>query len=152
MNIYLFDINRTLAPSGSNINSEFQTFFIDWMTDKHVILVTESEKNDTVSQIGEVIWTASKRVYQSNANIQYRGSTGPDAMWLSQRGANDRIKSNVLDDFDYYRTNHWNTCHVTYFGTDSQTIEKLENEWNTSNKTYTVHQPNAYTDTWDILK
>ena len=150
MNIYLFDVEQSLAPIGSNIDIDFQTFFLNWMPNKHVILVASSEKDVTVSQIGQTIWTASKRVYQSNANIQYRGSTGPDEKPLSVR--TDRNKCEILDDFDYYREHYWNTCHVTYFGTDDKTIKKLTDEWSTTNKTHTIHQPNVYTDTWDVLK
>jgi hypothetical protein len=157
MNTYIFDIEQSLTPLGTNINTEFQTFFIEWMIGKNILLVTSAEKDDTVSQIGQTMWEGCTRIYQSNANIQYRGRTtsaprpgGINQKALSVRG--DRNKSLILDDVDYYTTTHFNTCHVTYFGTDSQTIEKLENEWNTSNKTHTVHQTNTYTDTWDVLK
>ena len=150
MNIYLFDIEQSLAPIGSNIDTDFQAFFIDWMADKHVILVASSEKDETVSQIGEAIWTASRRVYQSNGNIQYRGSTGPDEKPLSIH--TDRSKFEILDDFNFYRQNYWGTCHVVYFGTDDETIQKLMDEWRTPDKTHVSYQFTTYTDTWNVLK
>ena len=157
MNTYIFDIEQSLTPIGTNINTEFQTFFIEWMIGKNILLVTSAEKDDTVSQIGQAMWEGCTRIYQSNATKQYRGRTtsdwrpgGINGNFLSH--IEDRNKSLILDDIDYYTTTYFTTCHVTYFGTDSQTIEKLENEWNTSNKTHTVHQPSVYTNTWDILK
>ena len=51
MIIYLFDINGTLAPADSTMNSEFQTFFLDWMKDKHVVLTSKSGKSFIVSRL-----------------------------------------------------------------------------------------------------
>jgi len=148
MNMYIFDINKSLATPGSIINTEFQTFFKDWMIGKYIILVTESEKKATVTQIGEDIWTTSNLVYQLNANIQYRHHGEA----ITRRGANDRIKADILDDAKWC-TDSWTIDgNVIYFGTDAQTITKLSNEWNTLYNTHTIHQTTTYTDTWDILK
>lgn len=68
MRNFVFDIDGTLTPSRLPINKEFETFFIKWMIDKNVYLVTGSDKEKTVEQIGEKIWTSAKRVYQSCGN------------------------------------------------------------------------------------
>tara|TARA_Y100000004_G_scaffold193680_1_gene256678 strand:- start:596 stop:739 length:144 start_codon:yes stop_codon:yes gene_type:complete len=41
---YIFDIDGTLTPSRLKINLEFETFFLNWMKNKEVILVTGSDK------------------------------------------------------------------------------------------------------------
>ena len=68
---YIFDIDGTLTPSRLRIDQEFETFFLKWMKNKEVILVTGSDKDKTIEQVGEKIWTRAKRVYQSCGNAVY---------------------------------------------------------------------------------
>ncbi len=71
--IYLFDIDGTLTPSRLRIDPEFEQFFLQWMKDREVIFVTGSDKEKTVEQVGEKIWTRASRVYQSCGNAVYQG-------------------------------------------------------------------------------
>ena len=70
---YLFDIDGTLTPSRLRIDPEFEKFFLDWMKNKDVIFVTGSDKDKTIEQVGEKIWTNVKRAYQSCGNAVYEG-------------------------------------------------------------------------------
>ena len=65
---YIFDVDGTLTPSRLAINSDFQLFFQKWMKNKKVYLVTGSDKEKTVEQIGEILWNSVTRVYQSCGN------------------------------------------------------------------------------------
>ncbi len=65
---YIFDIDGTLTPSRLPIDTEFKAFFLNWLKDKNVYLVTGSDKDKTVEQIGNEIWSSVKRVYQSCGN------------------------------------------------------------------------------------
>ena len=71
--IYLFDIDGTLTPSRLRIDPEFEQFFLQWMKDKDVIFVTGSDKDKTIEQVGEKIWTRAQRIYQSCGNAVYQG-------------------------------------------------------------------------------
>jgi len=71
--IYLFDIDGTLTPSRLRIDPEFEQFFLRWMFDKEVVFVTGSDKDKTIEQVGEKIWTKASRVYQSCGNAVYQG-------------------------------------------------------------------------------
>ena len=71
--IYLFDIDGTLTPSRLRIDLEFEQFFLNWMGDKDVIFVTGSDKEKTIEQVGEKIWTRASRIYQSCGNAVYQG-------------------------------------------------------------------------------
>jgi len=68
---YVFDIDGTLTPSRLPINKEFKKFFLKWMEDKEVYLVTGSSKDMTIEQIGEKIWKKATRCYQSCGNAVY---------------------------------------------------------------------------------
>ena len=70
---YIFDIDGTLTPSRLRIDPEFEIFFLEWMKDKNVYLVTGSDKDKTIEQVGEKIWTNVKRAYQSCGNAVYEG-------------------------------------------------------------------------------
>ena len=70
---YIFDIDGTLTPSRLRIDPEFEIFFLEWMKDKNVYLVTGSDKDKTIEQVGEKIWTRASRVYQSCGNAVYQG-------------------------------------------------------------------------------
>jgi len=72
--IYLFDIDGTLTPSRLRIDPEFEQFFLQWMKDKEVIFVTGSDKEKTIEQVGEKIWTRAQRIYQSCGNAVYQGA------------------------------------------------------------------------------
>ena len=53
---YVFDVDGTLTPSRLPINKKFKEFFLEWMEGKKVYLITGSDKDKTIEQIGEEIW------------------------------------------------------------------------------------------------
>lgn len=68
---YIFDVDGTLTPSRLPIDKGFESFFLEWMKDKNVYLVTGSDKDKTIEQVGEKIWNNCTRVYQSCGNAVY---------------------------------------------------------------------------------
>ena len=68
---YIFDIDGTLTPSRLPIDKKFKKFFIEWMENKSVYLVTGSDKEKTIEQIGTEIWNNCTRAYQSCGNAVY---------------------------------------------------------------------------------
>lgn len=65
---YIFDIDGTLTPSRLPIDPDFEIFFKKWIINKNVYLVTGSDKEKTIEQIGFDIWVSVKRAYQSCGN------------------------------------------------------------------------------------
>jgi phosphomannomutase len=65
---YIFDIDGTLTPSRLPIHPDFEIFFKQWIINKNVYLVTGSDKEKTIEQIGVDIWNSVKRAYQSCGN------------------------------------------------------------------------------------
>ena len=68
---YIFDVDGTLTPSRLPIDNEFKTFFLEWMEGKNVYLLTGSDKDKTIEQVGKEIWTKVNRAYQSCGNAVY---------------------------------------------------------------------------------
>ena len=92
--IYLFDIDGTLTPSRLRIDPEFEQFFLEWMKDKDVIFVTGSDKDKTIEQVGEKIWTNASRVYQSCGNAVYQGG---QLIHKNQFDLNPELKKLLLE-------------------------------------------------------
>ncbi len=73
MKHFLFDVDGTLTPARSKIDKKFKKFFADWTTfqkeeGNEVFLVTGSDKEKTVEQIGIDLYRHMNGVYQNSGN------------------------------------------------------------------------------------
>ena len=50
---YVFDVDGTLTHARKEMTPDFKSWFIEWMEDKNVYLVTGSDRPKTIEQIGE---------------------------------------------------------------------------------------------------
>tara|TARA_A100001015_G_scaffold198210_1_gene221132 strand:- start:294 stop:575 length:282 start_codon:yes stop_codon:yes gene_type:complete len=66
--IYIFDVDGTLTPSRNPMDKDFKDFFKKFLKKKRVWLISGSDKDKTIEQVGEDIWTSVERVYQSSGN------------------------------------------------------------------------------------
>ena len=66
--IYVFDVDGTLTPSRNPMDKEFKDFFKKFIKKKRVWLISGSDKDKTIEQVGEDIWTSVERAYQSSGN------------------------------------------------------------------------------------
>ena len=65
---YIFDIDGTLTPSRLRIDETFERFFLNFIKYKKVWLITGSDKDKTIEQVGEEIWNKVDRAYQCCGN------------------------------------------------------------------------------------
>ena len=70
----MFDVDGTLTPSRSTIDSEFKQFFDTFCLNNPVYLVTGSDKPKTVEQLTEPTYNLCKRAYQCSGNDVYSGN------------------------------------------------------------------------------
>ena len=73
---YLFDVDGTLTDSRRKIDSQFRSYFAEWvnyqkMNMHSVYLVTGSDRDKTVEQIGVSLWRHVDGVYQNSGNVYY---------------------------------------------------------------------------------
>jgi phosphomannomutase len=66
--LYAFDVDGTLSPSRLKMDLEFQSFFIKFCQYNSVYLVTGSDKDKTIEQVGEEVWNAAAGCLQSCGN------------------------------------------------------------------------------------
>ena len=72
-NKYIFDVDGTLTPSRQQMDTEFKKWFRNFCFDNEVYIVTGSDKPKTIEQIGPVIWSLARRVYQCSGNDVWEG-------------------------------------------------------------------------------
>ena len=73
VNKFIFDVDGTLTPSRQKIDGDFAVFFSAFCSANQVYLVTGSDKEKTVEQVGEEIYNLCRRVYQCNGNDVWEG-------------------------------------------------------------------------------
>ena len=75
MNKFIFDVDGTLTPSRQEIDGDFAVFFSNFCAENDVYLVTGSDKEKTIEQIGEEIYSLAKRVYNCSGSDVWQGET-----------------------------------------------------------------------------
>tara|TARA_R110000772_G_scaffold99174_3_gene198901 strand:- start:21473 stop:22201 length:729 start_codon:yes stop_codon:yes gene_type:complete len=68
---YVFDVDGTLTPSRSPMDPEFQEFFLDFVKNHEVYLVTGSDYPKTIEQIGEEICMNVNGVFSCAGNQMF---------------------------------------------------------------------------------
>ena len=67
---YVFDVDGTLTPSRGKMDEEFRRFFLQWQRGKTVYLLTGSDAEKTIEQVGEYLWRGLVS-YQCGGNVIY---------------------------------------------------------------------------------
>lgn len=73
MKKFIFDVDGTITPSRKSIDEEFKKFFVEFASNNKVYLVTGSDREKTLDQIGPFIYTLVDRVYQCSGNDVWEG-------------------------------------------------------------------------------
>ena len=66
--MFLFDVDGTLTPSRQKMDKEFSKFFSNFCKNNDVYLVTGSDRDKTVEQLGNTLYNKVKRVYNCSGN------------------------------------------------------------------------------------
>jgi phosphomannomutase len=75
VNKFIFDVDGTLTPSRQKIDTNFAVFFTDFCAENDVYLVTGSDKEKTIQQLGEEIYSLAQRVYNCSGCDVWEGET-----------------------------------------------------------------------------
>ena len=92
---YVFDIDGTLTPSRLPIDSEFKAFFLNWIKNRKVYLVTGSDAEKTIEQVSKEIWENVTISYQCCGSVSYKkGQLNTQSNFQAPEGL-----ENLLNDF-----------------------------------------------------
>ena len=70
--IYIFDVDGTLTKSRNTMDLGFAQFFSDFTERNRVWLISGSDKDKTIEQVGGNIWHKVERAYQCSGNQLYQ--------------------------------------------------------------------------------
>ena len=68
---FIFDVDGTLTPSRGLMDPKFQKWFVDFQQHNFVYLVTGSDKDKTVEQIGSEVYNLAHTVYNCSGSDVY---------------------------------------------------------------------------------
>ena len=71
---FIFDVDGTLTPSRRQIDDDFAVFFSDFCAENDVYLVTGSDREKTIEQVGEEIYSLADRVYNCSGSDVWEGN------------------------------------------------------------------------------
>lgn len=113
---YLFDVDGTLTPSRKPMVLDFKTYFKFWIRTQQssgnkVYLVTGSDKDKTIEQVGEEMWKMVDGSYQNAGNQLF---VNGDLVFESEWEMPKDLESVTLD---LIRQSRW-------YGTAENNIEK----------------------------
>ena len=69
--IFIFDVDGVLCDSGQKIEKEFMKYFLNWSKGKNYVLITGSELEKTIEQIGSKIVNRASIVFNCIGNSIY---------------------------------------------------------------------------------
>lgn len=82
-NKFIFDVDGTLTPSRQHIEEQFQEYFLNFCRSNKVYLVTGSDYQKTLEQLGEAILSAVEVVYNcSGSDVWVKGKNVKTSNWL----------------------------------------------------------------------
>lgn len=80
---WVFDVDGVLCDTGSTMPEDFKAWFLEWSKDKSIFLVTGSQREKTIQQIGQEIFDRALVSYNCQGN----------SIWVG----NEEFKINTFD-------------------------------------------------------
>ncbi len=91
---YLFDVDGTLTPSRRSMDPEFRIWFCNFLSENPTYLVTGSDYDKTVEQLGTTITENVKRVYGCSGNdVWQHGQNTYSSEWKLPELAHNFLKN-----------------------------------------------------------
>ena len=98
MKKFIFDVDGTLTDSRQQIDLSFEAFMIKFCCQHDVYLVTGSDREKTVEQVGLDICYRAKRVYNCSGADVYEKDVN---VYKSDWTISDEVKKFLQDELDY---------------------------------------------------
>jgi phosphomannomutase len=96
MRKFIFDVDGTLTPSRGIINAEFQCWFIEFVYDNDVYLVTGSDYPKTLEQLGKTICENVDYVFNCSGNdVWYNGTKIYTNEWTLPEDAHEWLSEEL---------------------------------------------------------
>jgi len=127
--VYVFDVDGTLTPSRDIIDSNFESFLLDWVTLRNVHLITGSDYEKTLEQIGPELAERVTAVHNCAGNSRWaRGQEIYRSEWTIPAEARTWIEGKLEESKFALRTgNHIEErCGLVNFSTIGRGANRAE--------------------------
>ena len=98
MKKFIFDVDGTLTDSRQQIDLSFEVFMIKFCCKNDVYLVTGSDREKTIEQVGLDVYYRAKRVYNCSGADVYEKDVN---VYKSNWTISDEVKKFLQDELDY---------------------------------------------------
>ena len=98
MKKYIFDVDGTLTPSRQVIESDFLSYLLAFASNCQMYIVTGSDKDKTIEQLGEELCNKCQRVYNCSGSDVYEQSNN---VYKSDWVLPEEVKSFLQDELDH---------------------------------------------------
>ena len=98
---YVFDVDGTLSESRQTIQLEFRLWFLKWMKNQNVFIVTGSDRAKTLEQIGHEIVDNCTMVFQCAGNSVWRKGVEVQSTQLTPPEDMDKWLQTMVDMSQY---------------------------------------------------
>ena len=95
---YIFDVDGTLTPSRKQMELDFMVYFLKFECKHDVYLVTGSDRQKTVDQIGLDVYNRAKRVYNCSGSDVYEQDRN---VYRDDWKPSDQVRQFLQDELDY---------------------------------------------------
>jgi len=109
---YVFDVDGTLTPSCGKMDPGFKDVFLEWMVNKNVYLLTGSDSEKTIAQVGRDLWSHTI-AYQCSGNEIYAfGHKVYELDWPKDNDPLFEVLRYCLENHVYPYQRYWNNVEV----------------------------------------
>ena len=109
MKKFIFDVDGTLTPSRCQIDPKFLSFMMSFATQNDVYLVTGSDRDKTLEQVGVDLFNLSQRVYNCSGSDAYEHDKN---VYRDELDLPWDVERFLLDELDYSQFPMRNGNHI----------------------------------------
>ena len=109
MKKFIFDVDGTITPSRCQIDPDFRAFMIKFSWENDVYLVTGSDRQKTLEQVGEDLYNRSKRVYNCSGSDVYEGDK---SVYRDDWELPEEVERFLQDELDFSQFSIRNGNHI----------------------------------------
>ena len=95
---YIFDVDGTVTPSRKQMELDFMVYFLKFECKHDVYLVTGSDRQKTIDQVGLDVYNRAKRVYNCSGSDVYEQDRN---VYRDDWKPSDQVRQFLQDELDY---------------------------------------------------